>query len=161
MTTELIYGKKALQTKYFDYLWLKIQNKWKQSKRSTWIIWLTLTSIKLLMCYYFCVSGPRDIFRGENAKAPRKRWQESWALCGRGILSSMKARMQLLALTGAPRGCHSSARLGRGAPQSARCCAGPNRAHCPCQTMKRVYSCPGMVGERLQPADRNRNMGGA
>lgn len=79
----------------------------------------------------------------------------------------MKARMQLLAplvpggaatavLGDAGRG------WGGGSPLSLLPPAtGPNRAHCPCQTMNRVDSCPGMVGERLQPADRNRNMGGA
>lgn len=69
----------------------------------------------------------------------------------------------------AMRGCHSAAGGacvgGRGRLSSpladATAAAGPNRAHCPCQTMNKVDSCHGMVREWLQPADRNGNMGGA
>ena len=70
------------------------------------------------------------------------------------------------AVRGLPQRCWGACVRGRGRlsgplADATAAAAGPNRAHCPCQTMNKVDSCHGVVREWPQPADRNRNMGGA
>lgn len=172
--TELIYGeKKIYKLNILIICNLKFRTNENREICQPGLFWLSLTSISLLMCDYFCVSDPRNIFRGWNGNAPWKRWQESWALLGRRILSSVKARTQPLASSGAPgrAGCHSSARMGWGGPHSARClccCCCRHRHHhhwsqqgsLPLPENEQSRQLP-WNGWRKAAASRHRNMGGA
>lgn len=101
-------------------------------------------------------------FGGRNGKAPWKRWQESWALLGRGALRSTRARMLLLAPT-VPCVAATAVLGGWGELSSwlaaAAAAAGPNRAPVTLLNNEHSWQLP-WTGLRMAAASRQKQNNG-